>query len=97
MRGLRRAIISDNQSWVDAGQGRGPALMSEWQRFRGRNPDAKLVCLDIRPYVTTQAIERDDILNVGGFSDRVFEIIATFASGKLNADHWMGLIEGVVI
>jgi 60 kDa SS-A/Ro ribonucleoprotein len=102
-------IVSDNQSWcdsvsalarnikIDAGRDLGTALMSEWQRFRQRNPNAKLVCLDIQPYVTTQAIEREDILNIGGFSDNVFEIIAMFAAGKLNADHWIGLIEEVVI
>jgi 60 kDa SS-A/Ro ribonucleoprotein len=86
-------FVSDNQSWVDAGRGRGTALMAEWGQFRQRNPRARLVCLDIQPYETTQAAERADILNVGGFSDRVFEVIAAFASGKLEADHWVGRIE----
>jgi 60 kDa SS-A/Ro ribonucleoprotein len=85
-------LVSDNESWVDAGQGRGTKLMREWASFRERNPRARLVCLDIQPYSTTQAVERADILNVGGFSDRVFEVIAAFASGKLEADHWVGRI-----
>ena len=55
------------------------------------------MCLDVQPYGSTQAQEREDILNVGGFSDSVFEILATFARGELNADHWVGVIEGVVI
>src|SRR5437773_12265461 len=86
-------IVSDNQSWVDAKRGVGTAVMTEWGKFRRRNPNAKLVCVDIHPYGTTQAIEREDILNVGGFSDHVFELIALFASGKMRADHWVGLIE----
>jgi 60 kDa SS-A/Ro ribonucleoprotein len=88
-------IISDNQSWVDASLGNGTAVMVEWQKFRRRNPNAKLVCVDIHPYVTTQAVEREDILNIGGFSDHVFEVIAQFASGRLRADHWVGLIEQI--
>ncbi|HET9132477.1 MAG TPA: RNA-binding protein, partial [Terriglobia bacterium] len=90
-------IISDNQSWVDTKRGNGTALMSEWAKFRRRNPRAKLICLDIQPYATTQAVEREDILNIGGFSDHVFELIALSASGKMNADHWVGLIENVPV
>ncbi len=46
------------------------------------NPAAKLVCLDIQPYQTTQAQSRNDVLNIGGFSDAVFEVIAAFADGE---------------
>lgn len=86
-------FVSDNQSWVDAGQGRGTALMIEWNAFKRRNPNARLVCLDIQPYTTTQAAEREDILNIGGFSDHVFELTAAFAAGNLGADHWVSRID----
>jgi 60 kDa SS-A/Ro ribonucleoprotein len=56
-----------------------------------------LPCVDIQPYGTTQAKERDDILNIGGFSDQVFEIIALFAKGDLGGEHWVNLIEREVI
>jgi len=88
-------LVSDNESWVDQGLGRGTALMAEWERFRGGNPRARLVCLDLQPNDTTQASERDDVLNIGGFSDRVFEVIAAFASGELDAEHWIQRIEAV--
>jgi 60 kDa SS-A/Ro ribonucleoprotein len=91
-------MVSDNQSWVDGeGGGRSTATMAEWELFRRRNPAARLVCLDVQPYASTQAAERADILNVGGFSDAVFELLATFAKGELNADHWVGVIEGVAV
>lgn len=91
-------MVSDNQSWADGeGGGRSTAAMAEWELFRRRNPAARLVCLDVQPYASTQAAERADILNVGGFSDAVFEILATFAKGELNADHWVGVIEGVAV
>lgn len=90
-------FVSDNQSWVDQGRGRGTALLAEWAEFQQRNPKARLVCLDVQPYETTQAAEREDILNIGGFSDQVFEVIAAFASGQLETDHWIGRIEAVAV
>jgi 60 kDa SS-A/Ro ribonucleoprotein len=90
-------FVSDNESWVDAGRGRGTATMEEWTVFKQRNPGARLVCVDVQPYGTVQAAEREDILNVGGFSDQVFDVISTFARGELNADHWIGVIESVAL
>src|SRR5215213_4682363 len=90
-------FISDYESWVDAGGGRGTATMREWTAFKQRNPTARLVCIDVQPYRTVQAIEREDILNVGGFSDQVFDLISEFAHGELNADHWIGVIESVTL
>jgi 60 kDa SS-A/Ro ribonucleoprotein len=49
----------------------------------------------VQPSGTTQAVEREDILNVGGFSDQVFDVIAEFATGRLTSDHWIGVIEAV--
>lgn len=100
-------LISDNQSWVDSignspyasrYNNSGPghtAFMQEWNVFKERNPQAKLVCLDIQPYATTQAQERTDVLNVGGFSDNVFQIVDLFTKDELAADHWVGVIDKV--
>jgi 60 kDa SS-A/Ro ribonucleoprotein len=89
--------ISDYESWVDAGGGRGTATMREWNVFKERNPNARLACIDVQPYRTVQAVEREDILNVGGFSDQVFAVISEFARGELNANHLVGLIESVAL
>ena len=90
-------FISDYESWVDAGAGRGTAMMREFNAFKERNPAARLACIDVQPYRTVQAIEREDILNVGGFSDQVFDVISEFARGELNADHWIGVIESMAL
>ena len=87
--------VSDNESWMDSGRPRSTATMQEWQKFKGRNPNAKLVCIDIQPYTTTQAHDRDDILNVGGFSDQVFDVIARFMELGNNKDLWVKTIESV--
>jgi 60 kDa SS-A/Ro ribonucleoprotein len=89
-------IVSDNESWVDAGA-HGTATLREWSAFRARNPRARLVLIDLQPYTTTQAVEREDILNIGGFSDQVFEVVADFAAGRLHNDHWVGRIESVAL
>ncbi|ADU39266.1 vWA domain-containing protein [Variovorax paradoxus] len=86
-------LVSDNESWADRARGRGTTTMQEWAAFKERNPTARLVCIDIQPYATTQAQERDDVLNIGGFSDEVFKLLAVYAAGGLGADHWVGVIE----
>jgi 60 kDa SS-A/Ro ribonucleoprotein len=90
-------FVSDYESWVDAAGGRGTEMMREWNVFKQRNPGARLICIDVQPYRTVQAIEREDILNVGGFSDQVFDVVSKFTSGELNADHWIGVIESVTL
>jgi 60 kDa SS-A/Ro ribonucleoprotein len=83
-------IVSDNQSWVDARAG-ATATMVEWDQIARRNPAAKLVCVDIQPHGTTQASGRPEILNVGGFSDAVFDTIAKFTAGETR--DWVELVK----
>jgi 60 kDa SS-A/Ro ribonucleoprotein len=87
--------VSDNQSWIDVRANRGTATMQEWAAFQRRNPEAKLVNIDVQPYGTTQTAGRTDILNVGGFSDQVFEVVAEFRRRGLDGDHWVRTIEEV--
>jgi 60 kDa SS-A/Ro ribonucleoprotein len=88
-------FVSDNESWIDARPG-ATATMRAWAEFKVRNPAARLVCIDCTPNSTSQACERDDVLNIGGFSDDVFKIIAAFAAGQLSAGHWVGEIAATV-
>jgi 60 kDa SS-A/Ro ribonucleoprotein len=88
-------LVSDNESWVDARRHGATQTMREWETLKNRCPQAKLVCIDIQPHATTQAAERRDIMNVGGFSDAVFEMVAKFVDGKTDAEHWVGEIEKV--
>jgi 60 kDa SS-A/Ro ribonucleoprotein len=55
------------------------------------------VLIDLQPNATTQATAREDILNVGGFSDQVFEVMAEFAAGRLRSGHWVDAIEAVTL
>jgi len=89
-------FVSDNESWVDA-RGRASETMLQWEVFKRANPAARLVCIDCVPNTSTQAQEREDVLNVGGFSDEVFRIVAAFAAGTSHAGQWVGAIEATDI
>ena len=104
-------FVSDNQSWSDfristrpdavVGKNtRGTVMAEEWQRLRGRNPKAKLILVDVQPNGTTQdagSEKRDDVLNVGGFSDAVFDVITAFTRGDLTGDTWLHAIEQIAL
>jgi len=89
-------FVSDNESWIsDQPRWSGTGVMREWARYKKRNPAAKMVCIDIQPYATTQAPDRADIINIGGFSDAVFTLITGFARGEMSADRWVGVIDEI--
>lgn len=90
-------IVSDNESWADTIDSRQSATLVEWAQFRRRNPKARLVLVDLQPSLTTQATDREDVLNVGGFSDEVFALIAAFAAGQLGDDHFTSAIERMAL
>lgn len=102
----RRAVgdlvvfVSDNESWIDSpeygrfGGGRTETI-NQWSKFKARNPRARMVCIDIQPHGTVQAREREDVVNVGGFSDQVFGLLSTVAAGRHSVDHWVREVEQV--
>ena len=78
-------LVSDNESWVGTGRHGSTGVMTAWETFvahqrklAGREAAPKLVCIDIQPYQTVQAVERKDILNIGGFSDAVFNVVSNY-------------------
>jgi len=92
--------VSDNESWIDTpwyGRFGGSATetMRQWEAFKQRNPAAKMVAIDLQPNATVQAKEREDVVNVGGFSDQVFQVIADVAAGRSTAGHWVRQIESI--
>ena len=92
-------IVSDNESWADPSRRGATATMHEWNKLKVRNPDAKLICIDIQPYGSTQAPdskgERAGIMNVGGFTDAVFDAMARFASGQ--SRDWVEIVENTKV
>jgi 60 kDa SS-A/Ro ribonucleoprotein len=84
-------LVSDNESWVGTGRHGSTGVMTAWEAFvanqRKLNVSGtalaadfspKLINIDLQPYQTVQACERADIMNIGGFSDSVFNVISAF-------------------
>ncbi len=78
-------LVSDNESWIGSGRYGSTGVMTAWNCFvqnqrklAGDKANPKLVCIDIQPNRTTQAVERSDIMNIGGFSDAVFNAVSDF-------------------
>ncbi len=78
-------LVSDNESWVGTGRHGSTGVMTAWEAFvanqrklAGKEANPKLVCIDLQPYQTVQACERADIMNIGGFSESVFNVISAF-------------------
>lgn len=90
--------VSDNESWIDSGSSYGyygSGLAEEWKKFKERNPKAKLVCCDLTPRNNSQIKTQKDVLQVGGFSDSVFDVVASFVDHGFETDHWVEQIEKV--
>lgn len=82
-------ILSDNQSWLDNDH-TGTSLMREWLQFKRRNPKAVLVCVDLAAAAHSQAPNAPDRLNVGGFSDAVFDTVAAFVRNNTDSnEYWI--------
>lgn len=88
-------FVSDYESWLDRGYGGTTGMMSEWLRFKARNPKAKLVCIDLTPRANAQVKEQPDILQIGGFNDSVWKVVRSFMDGGWDASHWVRVIESV--
>jgi 60 kDa SS-A/Ro ribonucleoprotein len=96
--------FSDNESWMERwsasrycgfGQIAITDTMNEWNKLRKRNPKCKLACVDLTPNQTSQAKESADVLNIGGFSDVIFDILNEFFAGDFGKDFWTRSIEKI--
>lgn len=88
-------IVSDNQSWIDHRAGRETETEVAWRKLRSRNPDARLICVDLQPYTNTQSPDDEQVLNVGGFGDQVWQVIAGFSHGLHPSNHFVDAVERV--
>jgi len=95
-------IVSDSGSWVRSryrGMGRDATpLMSEFSQLQARNPKVKMVLIDIEANKDSQAPDSDPaVLNIGGWSDTVFDVVNKFVAGNLSDDHIVEEVENVFL
>jgi len=93
--------VSDNESWIDTDRARlhyndATNAAQQWIAFSKRNPKAKMVCIDLTPNTTVQIMNRDNVLNIGGWSDACFDVINAFVEGG-NGNRFVEAIERIVL
>lgn len=78
-------VVSDNESWFNSNAYyHGTSTANEWKRFcenqarLGTFKAPKYVGINIQPGTIAQNKESADVMNVGGFSDGVFETVSAF-------------------
>ena len=70
-------------------------MMKEWLKLKKRCRQAKLVCIDLTPGDVSQVVKhRQSILQVGGFSDKVFNVVADFIANPSD-NAWVDKIEAL--
>ncbi len=69
--------------------------MRQWAQLKAHNPAARMVCIDLQPYATSQTVESPDIVHVGGFSDAVFDLLSS--SDARGAATWKERVEAIVL
>jgi len=90
-------MISDNESWMNNSSRSGATSMaSYWEQIRKINPKAKLICIDLIANDTTQVVDGKNCLNLGGWSDELFNEIGRFV-GDFKANNWVEEIEKIEI
>lgn len=88
--------ISDNQSWMRTNSYFGTTgLATEWANFKRKNKGVKMVNIHVQPYGSTQVQEEDDVLNIAGFSDIVFDMMGNFFNE--NQPNFVDVINNVKI
>jgi 60 kDa SS-A/Ro ribonucleoprotein len=88
-------LVSENESWRDTRTGGATETMRQWAQVKARCPQARMVCIDLQPVATSQVVERDDVLHVGGFSDAVFDLLAVFAAQGASSPRWVEKIASI--
>ncbi len=95
----------DNYAPYNYGFGRGRSTVAggtgaqqEWNAYKVRNPNAKLVAIDVTAntgYKQFKDKGRSDILTIGGFSDTMWDVINDFALNQNGPEHWLKVIESI--
>lgn len=76
-------VLSDNESWVRNSNYRGTSSQQLLEEYRKLvNPNVKVINVDMQPGTTTQTPTDTLTMNIGGFSDQVYNLIDMFINGN---------------
>jgi len=83
--------------WYDAGSTSAQKLLAEYRRRV--NPDVKIITVNLAANEGHAQVEGKfdpNVLQIAGFSDRVFEVISTFVEGG-EPGHWVRVINDIEV
>lgn len=93
--------LSDNESWLDAKRGSqrwgSTSTMDQWKIYKKKNPKAKLVNIDMTPNYSSQTSNDEDIMNIGGFTDKIFTTIKDFVTPGSEGQQWVPAIKAITL
>ncbi len=91
---------SDNESWVEngnSGWSRGTGVAEQWAIIRQRCPKAKMININLQVEETVQINDAKGIINIGGFSEAIFDVIKLWVEDGAQSDGWVKMIEAIQI
>lgn len=78
-------IFTDCQMWDSSGDGKTSARL--WTQYKQMAPNAQLYLFDLAGYGQSPLrIEQNDVFLIGGWSDRIFDVINALQNGKSAID-----------
>lgn len=90
-------MVSDSESWMDSSgrhRWQGTQTMESFRRLQARNPAIKMVNIDIQAVQSSQTAPDPNIMNIGGFSDSIWDSIARFISNE-GPQQWVDQIKAI--
>lgn len=92
-------ILSDMQAWAEYQSYGAVAYANKvWHNIVSKNNNAKIVSINLAASDTTQLSNKHkNSLNIGGFSDEVFNTINSFIHNKWNEKYWVNEIKKINI
>lgn len=95
--------VSDNQSWMDTrvhgsyygGGNQATAMAEEWSMIKKHCKRSKLMSINLQPYTNSQIVDAKDVINIGGFSDAIFDVMGTFFNGS--TDNFVDIVNQVEV
>ncbi|WP_298309812.1 TROVE domain-containing protein [uncultured Aquimarina sp.] len=76
-------IFTDCQLWNSGHYNSDAHIETEWKQYKNIAPNAKLYIFDLMGYNSAPLqVEKNDVYLIGGWSDKVFEVLDALENGK---------------
>lgn len=89
-------IVTDCMSWHGySWYATNTNSVDEWNKYRRRVRGAKLAYINVQHHGEVQNLDAQDVINIGGFSDSVFDVMANFVNHGGNGNHMVDVVRNI--